>query len=356
MFMRPDKARLTTPGLVFCVITFLTLLAAWNTGINLYYIVFSALLSFVVLSYFTSRWSLAKVTVMRETPGAVHRDAVFPTTVRIGNEKRLLPSAAIRVESSNRPGLSEGFALSIPRGQFAVLRVMERYEKRGVYPVPETVLVTRFPFGLLERRRSFHHAGEIVVYPRVGAVRPSVLDLGAGGSSRPRKSTGEGDEFFGLREYVRGDDPRRIAWRASAKSHNLLVKELAQETSRYVAIILDSRYKPQVEGFRDRFEESIELVASIAITLLQRQYWVSVTTASHTLAFGEGPSQQVKVLDTLARLQVGDADAAHPFHHAATEEGRFVTFLHVSPDPADWGESAAPGGARVMRPDEVVYA
>ncbi|MDC4232668.1 DUF58 domain-containing protein [Actinomyces sp. B33] len=51
---------------------------------------------------------------------------------------------------------------------------------------------------------------------------------------------GPGTEFDSLREYVRGDDPRDIDWRASARSDGLVVRTWRPERDRHVVIVLDS--------------------------------------------------------------------------------------------------------------------
>ena len=51
---------------------------------------------------------------------------------------------------------------------------------------------------------------------------------------------GPGTEFDSLREYVRGDDPRDIDWRASARSHDLVVRTWRPERDRHVMIVIDA--------------------------------------------------------------------------------------------------------------------
>ena len=51
---------------------------------------------------------------------------------------------------------------------------------------------------------------------------------------------GPGTEFDSLREYVRGDDPRDIDWRASARSSDLVVRTWRPERDRHVMIVVDS--------------------------------------------------------------------------------------------------------------------
>ena len=354
---RKRRRRLRRSGQVFLLISGLVLLAAWNTGTNLYYLVFGGLASFLLASWFLSSWNLRRLCLRREAPAAVHRGTTFSVRAAIENRRRVLPATSIRIESANRPGESSGFAPSIPAGTAAQLSMTECFEKRGVYRLPELELVTAFPFGLIEcRQRIASDDAEVVVYPRIHAARTALVEQTRGSGDIPRLSLGSGDEFFSLREYIPGDDLRHVAWRASAKLGNLMVKELELQTCRSILFILDSRLDPQLPDFDEQFEDAIELVASLAVTLLARQYGVAVLTATDYLLEDEGKAQVLKVLDMLARLHPAGSDVEDPFSRAAgSEEFGRATYLYVSPDPARWGARMS-GGGRVLHPQEVVHA
>ncbi|MFC5141689.1 DUF58 domain-containing protein [Actinomycetospora rhizophila] len=51
---------------------------------------------------------------------------------------------------------------------------------------------------------------------------------------------GQGTEFDSLREYVAGDDVRSIDWRASARSHDLVVRTWRPERDRHVLVVIDT--------------------------------------------------------------------------------------------------------------------
>lgn len=356
-----SSRRIRPSGLVFTLIAVLTLLAAWNTGTNLLYLVVGGLFSFAILSALLVGWMLHGVRVSREAPEAVHRGEPLAVTVRIENHKHLLPAMSLRVESAARRGESVGYVASLPPRRAALVRTTEMFDKRGVYRLPPVVLVSVFPFGFIEKRRTFTDQNEVVVYPRVRAVRATVLHQLPGARMTPRRPTGDGDEFFSLREYVRGDDPRRIAWRVSARLGSLMVKELTQGASRFVVFVLDTCRKEDkglqpLVLFDERFEEAVELVASLAVTLLNQQFSVALATPMACIPEGKGKPQVIKVLDLLARVQPteGPRDAAvEAFASGLAAEARLV---FVSPDPNQWGARSPFGGTRVLDPREVARA
>src|SRR5690606_23533873 len=54
------------------------------------------------------------------------------------------------------------------------------------------------------------------------------------------RGRGQGTEFDSLREYVVGDDPRGIDWRASARHEHLVSKQWRPERDRRVLCVLDT--------------------------------------------------------------------------------------------------------------------
>jgi uncharacterized protein (DUF58 family) len=341
---------------VFLLITFLVALAAWNTGASLLYLVMGGLLSFLALSAALVGVSLRGLRVTLEAPEAVHRGEAFGMSARIENHKRVFPSLSLRIERASSFSEPAGYVVQIPPQRAAVLRFTAVYDKRGVYPLPAIAVSCVFPFGLMVKRRQVAQKGEIVVYPRVRSVRAGVIEQLPGARAVPRTATGDGDDFFCLRDYIRGDDPRRIAWRASARSGRLLVKELTQETPRYVVFVLDT-YRPEdVPGFDACFEEAVELAASLAVTLLSQQYTVALATATGCLAEGKGKAQVLKVLDLLARVAPSEQPhnaSVEAFSMARSTEARLV---FISPDPQCWGGRSPFGNTWVLDPREVVCA
>jgi len=340
---------------VFVVMTLVVLLAAWNSGMNLLYLLVAGLFTFVVLSVFFSSRNLRGLTVVCEAPTAVHRGESVGIIVRVENHKPVLPAISLHIELAEAPGRSVGYLVKLPARRAGVVRISALFPKRGVFPPPPVDLVTTFPFGLIETRLRIHEGGDVVVYPRVRAVRPAALDAARGSGDVPRLTRGMGDEFFGLRGYVPGDDLRHIAWRISARKDELVVKDMAHETSRYVLFVFDARARLGMPDFEERFEEAIELVASLGTTLLQRQFRVGLLTAGLHLPEDEGKAQATRLLDALARLEPEPETMLDPFSRVALiEETHRVIHIYVSPDPAQWGTRI--GAAHVMRPAEVVHA
>jgi len=354
--------RLRPAGWVLLIALVLVLLAAWNTGTNLLYIVVGGLCSFLLISFVLAGWSLLRVRASREAPDAVHRGEPFSVTLRLENRKTLVPAMSIRVEHRAPVGHNGakgfgGYIVKIPPRRAALVRLSERFDRRGVHPLPALDLVSAFPFGLFERRRRARDGHEVVVYPRVRAVRPGALQQLSGAGAAPTFVRGHGDEFFSLRDYIPGDDVRQVAWRVSAHRGALTVREFARQTSRSIVFVLDTHRRTDLEGFDDAFEDAVELVASLAVTFLNQQYTVSIVTPGRRLPEGEGNTHRRKALDMLARVEPADgvSEGGYGWFSPGAESGR-ASYVFVSPDPRDWGRVSHAGRTRVIDPREVVRA
>jgi len=355
--MWPPFGRIRPSGYVFLLILALLLLSAWNTGENLLYVAMGGVASFVILSVVSVWWTLRKIVMLREPPHAVHRMEPFLVPVRIENPRWFFPAIALRVENAVERGKQIGFVMKIPARRAATLNVVCELKRRGVYRLPPFDLVTSFPFGLFERRKRCADKQEVIVYPRVRAVRTSAVEQSPGNSTFARRAAADGEEYFGLREYQPGDELRRIAWRISARRGVWMVREHAWENSHLVFIILDTRTVNNVPDFRNHFEDTVELAASLAVTLLHRQYQVAVVTPEGTLESGEGTHQEHRVLEMLARVEPAPPTAAPHFDTEISRiEAQRVKLIYLTPDPRRWGRRIAAGPLRALDPREVVHA
>jgi len=347
VYTRPTKL-----GLGLSLIFFLCLLAAWNTGTNLLYIVVGGLASFLVLSFCTSFFLLRGITLHRSAPRAAYRSQPFQVHVRIENHRRWLPAVSLRLERAGGSGPSNGHVLYLPPGQAARLSVEECFQSRGEHSLDAYRVVSGFPFGLLERCGKFSDGTEVLVYPRVNHVRASVFQHLPGNAQASNRPSDDGDEYFSLREYIPGDDIRRIVWRISARLGKWIVRELGQFQSRLVILALDTAYDPAIEDFEDRFEEAVELTASIAIMLLRRRNEVSIMTPDGFLEGGDGRGHERRVLEMLARVKISGRTADMKHELTAVDSATAAVFI-ISPNPEAWGHLTLHG--RVLDPRELVH-
>ncbi|MBD8898213.1 DUF58 domain-containing protein [Rhodanobacter sp. DHG33] len=94
--------------------------------------------------------------------------------------------------------------------------------QRGWLELPRLRVWSTWPLGLFRAWSWLHPQQSVLVWPRPEqAGPPPLLPADAPGRLRPQA----GEDLAALRDYRRGDAPRHIAWKASARHHDLLVKD-----------------------------------------------------------------------------------------------------------------------------------
>lgn len=123
------------------------------------------------------------------------------------------------------------------------LVTVRRALKRGVHEASAVTLRSVAPFGVAERRRTLQVAGSTTVLPAViplGSLPFLALDSDPERSSRSVSRRGTGPEFLGVREYRPGDSPRHVHWPSTARTGTVMVRELEEQRSRRLAIVIDT--------------------------------------------------------------------------------------------------------------------
>jgi uncharacterized protein (DUF58 family) len=98
--------------------------------------------------------------------------------------------------------------------------------RRGRVKLPRFSVATRHPANLCRAWTYVHMNAECIVYPAPappGTPSPLGSDDSGGRSAVDQSDA----DFAGLRNAVPGDPPRRIAWKAYARSEQLLLKQFA---------------------------------------------------------------------------------------------------------------------------------
>lgn len=114
---------------------------------------------------------------------------------------------------------------------------------RGLHHFGRIVVRATGPLGLWKRQTAIPAEADIPVYPALAAIgrweelvrRGALQEMGV----RSWRRFGEGTEFAGVREYVAGDDFRRINWRSSARLGRPMTSEYQPERSRPIWLVLD---------------------------------------------------------------------------------------------------------------------
>jgi uncharacterized protein (DUF58 family) len=186
-----------------------------------------------------------------------------------------------------------------------------RCTRRGVYQVGPLVAIGGDPLGLTQRETLVAAPFELLVHPRVELVadRPLTRQFEDPPIRPPfSKPWPSGLEFYGMREYARGDDLRRIVWRAAARTGKLMVREAEQGITDHITIMLDTdrgSHSRDGEGLSESFETGIRAAASLGVRHLREGYEIKVETNGGPLTRSlRGAGKQLMLLDALTRLEL----------------------------------------------------
>lgn len=133
--------------------------------------------------------------------------------------------------------------IDLPRGEEKILQYKLKPTKRGEYSFGAINVFLSTVIGLVQRRYRFPSESMVPVYPSIiqmkkyefSAFSNNLTELGI----KKIRRIGQTTEFDQIKEYVRGDDPRNINWKASAKSTELMVNHYEDEKSQPVYCVID---------------------------------------------------------------------------------------------------------------------
>ena len=217
----------TRQGLVFAVLIFAMVLAGVNYQNSLVYALAFLLASLFMVSIFHTYRSLAGLTLLAGTtqPAFAGEDAEFVVVLsRLGERthEALLLGWGDLLQGAD-----------LIEDEEVQVRLFVETRKRGVMNPGRMLIETSYPVGLFRSWSQVDLDMTSIVYPNpipAGPVpgAPSTSDDG-------EQLISDGvEDFYGLREYQRGDPPRHIAWKSYARSEELLTKQFAAYADRRV--------------------------------------------------------------------------------------------------------------------------
>lgn len=198
----------------------------------------------------------------RISPTVVTEDEQTVIEVEIHPHRRLRNSTVIdRVGSLGAATFRVASLRSV-----AVARYRVECTSRGVYPVGPVLFRVEDPLGLVSAETEVGVVDRLIVYPRVERLAglPTARGIDPTGQvAGTRHSRRGGEDFYTLREYVIGDDLRRVHWPSSAKRDELMIRQL-ETPWRARALILFDRRRRSYQSLAC-FEMAVRGTASVVV-------------------------------------------------------------------------------------------
>lgn len=252
--------------------------------------------------------------------------------------RSFLPIPYFTVDDAPGELFTEGNSFLVSLKPFQEKKVQYRCKghQRGKFTIGPVNLKGSDPFGMYPWQRSIDTRMTAIVYP---SIYPMDLinnqGLPSGNININDRMYEDVTQFRSLREYVPGDDMKRINWKASAKTTKLYTMEFDSTLYFPVLIVLNFCFDDYPVRFRNQqIERAAEVAASLAFYYADLKQEIGMVT-SGTVARGprtneegdyvsvqrkSGYEHAQELLEVVAKLKSvrGNADFSGLLFHAGS--------------------------------------
>ena len=193
-------------------------------------------------------------------------------------------------------------------------------------------------FGLFVFRKSDLPDQAVIIYPDMRNVEvhmeKPVENTGDGSRYSPDRPGQDVSEIFALREYVPGDEIRKIHWKLSGKTDRTMVRDFSLPLNYSVFLLLEL-----TRGSEELVDAQVEIFLALSRTLLENGI-------SHNMGWYDAAEERFNVeeLDDFEELElaaagvlssyaVEESGAALDFYSASGYRSRSSILLYVVTEP-----------------------
>ncbi|MEM9646273.1 MAG: DUF58 domain-containing protein [Planctomycetota bacterium] len=260
------RNRFTRLGLHFAFVACFAMLGGALRGLNLLLVLAGLMVAALMMQWRWCKRSTESLSIDRRLPTEAFAQTPFRVRFRLTNWNRFLPIWMLRIEDTIEPshpdenksisqkllGNSENTTRTTAKTGIGVIAGRQtaspsfgcQITDRGVYSFGPLSVSTTFPFALMRSNMTIAERQTLDVYPRLIPLRrgwTKRLFSRTGGSTVGANRNGTDDgEFFGLREYHPGDNPKWIHWRTTARLGELAVRQFEEQRRYDVCVLVDA--------------------------------------------------------------------------------------------------------------------
>jgi uncharacterized protein (DUF58 family) len=310
--------KITREGWIYIAGVIVVALAALNTGNNLLFLILASLIAVILMSGILSSITLGGIEMRLELPEHIFAGQPVRAQIELENKKFTLPSFSLRVEGAKTKNGTAAALLETPvyfpyvaKHECVKQSVPITFASRGAYRQDAFRVITRFPFGFLQKARRVELNAEALVYPSVEPSRDFLEILPALQGALESLSKGGGQDLYALRNYMPTDSARHVHWKASARSGSLMVREFTREDDCRVLLVLDPQISegPLSAIVLERFERAVTLCASIAWHFFERNAQLQFRSVGLETSLAAAEENIFGILRHLAVAQPSPGDS-----------------------------------------------
>lgn len=266
-----------------------------------------------------------KITIGLELPQTAEKNAAN-LSYRINNPSRY-PVAGItfriRMENQMTGAVRERRVSATAGSRETVSAELSlQNSKVGTVVVSTTKIRVYDAFGLFVFRKTDLPDHAVIIYPDMRNVEvymeKPVENTGDGSRYSPDKPGWDVSEIFALREYVPGDEIRKIHWKLSGKTDRTMVRDFSLPLNYSVFLLLELS-----RGSEELVDAQVEIFLTISRTLLENGI-------SHNMGWYDAAEEKfhVEELDDFQELELATAEVLSSY--AAEESGAAIDFYIAS--------------------------
>ena len=221
--LRPGRVYIlpTGIGLIFALMAFAMLLGSMNYNNNLSFVLTFLLAGIGLVSMHQCQRNLVGLELTFAGAESVFAGQAIRFRVAVTNRSK---NARYGIRLYDGDSSSE--TLNLAAGESKVFILPVATEERGWKTLQRFGIRTLFPFELFRSWAWLHMDISGLAYPRPVDNPPQPPPTMIAHGHRQHDARGE-EDFAGLRRYHEGDSPRHVAWKAYARSGQLLSKQFA---------------------------------------------------------------------------------------------------------------------------------
>lgn len=281
------------PAAQFYVILFITIalfLAATNVQGGWLYIIDSLLFSLLVFALISPINQTRKINVYRNFNSTIQEGETNKIEIVIDNTKgkiasfiELKDSELLRINDNKTiiKALKKGhFFIEIGAGEKSSFTYDLNISLRGIYKFKGFDVTSYGPFGLFKFSRVIKVEDQLIVHPVIPIINKVFFEglkgVGFKYSTNTRHNT-NASLPVSVRDYRRGDSRKLVHWKSTAKNNRLMVKELENEQSLSIQIILDTETGNSIgQGKENNLEYLIKFAGAILKLCIEKKYKVDL--------------------------------------------------------------------------------
>jgi len=181
---------------------------------------------------------------------------------------------------------------SVTPEQDAEFHISEKAHRRGRQNPGRFKIYTEFPLGLFHAWAQVNIENTVIVYPK--PVKHHNEKTQFYDKNQQQRNIEGNDEFAGIRDFVKGDSPKSMAWKTIARTHQLYTKEFNTEAGDIVLFDFEQLHDVQ------NTEEKLSILCDLVLQANAEQLSYGLKLPNTTIKPDHGSSHLHHCLSALA--------------------------------------------------------